>query len=58
MLSGDNKDLIRIVNNAIPLRECPLKKREDILRRVYLMEEIKKYVSKQLSSQFNAKEVA
>lgn len=54
----EDKELIKIVNQAIPLRSCAFDRANDINRRVWLLQQVKKYVQKQLEGQFNAKEVA
>jgi len=53
----DDRDLILIISQAIPLRDCPRDRVNDIARRAWLLKEIKKYVEKQLINQYNAKEV-
>lgn len=51
-----DKELYKIALRAIELRECPTKRTLDIKRRLWLMQEIKKYVADKLEKQFNAKE--
>lgn len=52
-----NRELIAIVNEAIPLDpKCKINTNRAIAKRLWLIEQIEKYVAKQLSQQFNAKE--
>lgn len=51
-----DKELVKIALRAIELPECPRKRTLAIHRRIWLMQEIKKYTAEQLSKQFNAKE--
>lgn len=52
------EDLVKIVNQAIPLRTgCAADKANDIARRAWLLRKINQYVESQLSNQFNAKSV-
>lgn len=53
----NERELILAINQAIPLRSCPQDKANDISRRAWLLQQVKKYVEKQLAQQFNAKEV-
>lgn len=52
-----DQDLTVIINQAIPLRTCPMDRANDISRRAWLLQQVKKYVEKQLANQFNAKAV-
>lgn len=49
--------LQKIIMEAIPLRSCPVDRANDVIRRAWLLKQIKKYVEKQLEGQFNGKEV-
>lgn len=52
----NDKELIQIVNQAIPLSDCAIKRSHEIWRREKLKTNIKKLISKELSQQFNAVE--
>lgn len=49
--------LQKIIIEAIPLRSCPVDRANDVVRRAWLLKQIKKYVEKQLEGQFNAKPI-
>lgn len=54
----NNMEIIRIVNEAIPLDpKCKIESKQRILKRVWLLEKIKGLIQKELSQQFNAKQV-
>lgn len=50
-----DRDLILIINEAIPLRSCAQDRQNDIKRRLYLFTKIKELMERELSKQFNAK---
>jgi len=52
-----DRDLILIINEAIPLRSCPQDRANDLKRRLYLLRKIKELMERELAQQFNAKEV-
>lgn len=43
-----NRELKLIVEKAIPLPECPVKKQDAVIRRVWLMREIERYCERQI----------
>lgn len=49
--------LQKIIIEAIPLRTCPVDRANDVVRRAWLLKQIKAYVERQLEGQFNAKEI-
>lgn len=53
----NDKELIQIVNAAIPLSDCAQKRSHEIWRREKLLKNIKKLIQNELSKQFNAVEV-
>lgn len=46
-----NRSLKEIVERAIPLPQCPVKKQDAIVRRVWLMREIERYAERQMKPQ-------
>ena len=53
----EDKELTKIVLGAIDLPECPIKKQAAIMKRIWLRQQIIKYVAAQLEKQFNAKQL-
>lgn len=52
------KELILIINEAIPLRSCAQDRDNDLKRRLYLFNKIKALMERELSKQFNAKQLS
>lgn len=53
----NDQELIQIVNQAIPLSECAIKRSQEMWRRDKLLKNIKNLIQRELSKQFNAVEV-
>lgn len=53
----NDREIILLAVDVIPLRSCPQDRSNDIKRRAYLVKKIKELIERELSKQFNAKEV-
>lgn len=52
-----DRELILIINEAIPLRSCAQDRDNDLKRRLYLLTKIKELMERELARQFNAKAI-
>lgn len=52
-----DRELILVINQAIPLRTCAQDKQNDLARRAWLLSKIQELIRSELSKQFNAKVV-